>query len=522
MTKRIRYNKKTQPFLSYQNPKQYLEESADFTLPTEPLILVKHLTQFALFVEVLVRDVFSCTDPEEENALTLAIMRADRLGIDLAPIFELSWNWFLEIDGMRGDFTGRLANARLLSWAQCCILFHLTIYSGDKESDSVLHKRIRGKASEFCYCGMLLSKDSNVVITDSVINKFSLDEMWMSMRLIIPTLYQNPYDVDMKDYFYALFFRYASFLTMPQKGLDKLMDNPKFYRKFMPTEGDDEEDSGDEEEEAFDEYKKQEIPIGEGYFLTSEYFYEGELLFVSQMRRFFLSTELTKCSDEYRFIFREPPTKNRLVVVRQSLEKMVREVSVDGQLRQSVNEEFKKHCLSLYLYHGEAERFKRMYPNMNTRASEILAQARPADLKHATEVITSTITDLIKKPGMEKEMVLATKIVTRDFLRHDGNKKADAIDKSFVLEELVSLDQLETLIDLALVRKKSPVRSPPLLVKLMSTYYVIHEGFLNKSLDFGENYLIWLAILVHRLEWIRPNKIHPSICEFIKYFVPLD
>ena len=522
MAKRIRYNKKTQPFLSYQNPEQYLEESARFTLPTDPLILVKHLNQFSRFAEVLVRDVFSCTDPEQDNALASAMMRLDRLSVNLSLVFELAWNWFLEIESMRGEFTARLANARLLSWSQCCTLFYLVIYSGDRESDRILYKRLRGPASDFCYCAMLLSKGSNVVITDTPIDSYSLDELWLSMRLIIPTLYQNPYDRDMKEYFYALLFRYAAFFTASQKNLTKLMDNPKFYRKITYGKEDDKE-KGKEEEETFDEYKEQKVEIGEGYCLTSDYFYEGEILFKSQLRRFFLSIELEKANEEYRLILKEETSPSRLILVRESCLKMLGEVSTHGELRQSINEEFKRACLSLYLYHGEAERWKRLYPNMNTRASEILAQARPADLKHATKVITSTIAETLKDPSLEKEMVLVTKIVTHQLFLYDGVKKADAIDKCFLLEELVTLDELETQIDAALSRERRlGARRLPLLVKLMSIYYVIHEGFLFKSLDFTQVYMIWLTILVVRLEVIHSEKIYPTIKEFIKNFVILD
>lgn len=526
MAKRIRYNKTAQPHLIYHSPVQYLSDAPKFTLPTEPLILVKHLNEFSLFVEVLVRDVFTHTDPDE-NPLIQAMKKLERLNIPLNTVFELAWNWFLEIEGMKGDFTGRLANARLLAWSQCCTLFYLITYSGDNEKDCELLGKNKGPASAFTYCLTLAEKDSNIVITDSVMNDYTVDELWLSMRLLLPTLYQNPYNNSMKQYLYALYFRYASFFTTKQNNLERLMDNPKFYRFEVGRDSESTvEEEDDNEEEAFDAFKKQEIPLGFGYYLTSDFFYEGELLFTSQLRRIFLSTDLDEHCKEFSFIFSptQPLTLNvgLGLGLREGLEKMIMEVSVHGELRQSVNEEFMKQCLSLYIYHGEPERWKRMYPNMNTRASEILAQSRPSDLKHATSVMSQTITELVKSPNREREIVLLTKIITRQLLRYDDNKKAELINDSFILEELVSLDKLEELIERALKRKRSSPRRAPLLVKLVSTYYVIHEGFLKKSHEFVECYLVWLAILVKRLGWIQPRKIYPTIREFIKNFIPLD
>lgn len=523
MSKRIRYNKKQEPFLSYQNPEQYLKESQSFTLPTNCLILVKHLNEFSLFLEVLLKDVFQHTDPEQDNQLANALMREGRMKIDLEKVYGLSWNWFLEIDAMKGEMTGRLANARLLSWSQSCSLFYLFVLAGDREQERELFLKMKGPASKFCYCSMLLSKGYNIEITERALLEYTLDELWMSIRLIIPTLYRHPYDKDMREYFYALLYRYAAFFTQTQtKHLDKLMDNPRFYKKESDHIGEEEEDDdSDEDEEAYDSYKKEHLSLGEGYWLRTEYFYEGEVLFKPQMRRFQLSLLLEETHSVYRLILPEEITPSRMTLVRNALVKMLVDLSTNGELRQSVSEAFKKNCLSLYLYHGEVERFKREYPNMNPRASEIIAQARPSDLKHATKVISSTIVELLKDPSMEKEMILSTKIIIHQYLLYKGIKKAHYFDKYFLMEELTSLDQLEELIDKSLERKKSEPRSLPLLVTLMSTYYVIHEGFLYKSYDFCEVIMIWLSILVERIHYIPIGKVYPSIKEFIKYFVPL-
>lgn len=535
----IFYDKEVEEYLEFESLDQYMDAVFSTTLPRNPLILLKHLTEFSVLIELLSSDVFRHTDQKSTNPLAKAIARIERLEVNLNEVFTLSWKWYLEIANIKGEFTGRLAECRLFAWSQVCTLFYLLVYSGDEDYERY-HQIEERCADQYPYC-LMVQREAFVVISEEPILQYSLRELWESVCFITPSFYKHAYSKELKDYFYALLFRYASFFTVKQENLSHTMDNPLFYESdemlqvvhgdYDIEEEEEEEDGedGDKGDEAFDSYKRLRIPLGEGYRLKSEFFFDGEITFIGQMRRILLSARLSKGSHEYPLILEKGPVSDTSrVLARDGLVRMLQSTCTHSQLRQCVNEDFKSTLFFLYIYHGEAERCQRRWPNASTRPGDILAQLRSHDLTFATKVMQEKLSDIIVNPERSKETILLTRIMTYRVLSFHGNKRAEQILSHFLMEELISLNELEDLVEKALFREDSERRERsgggggrlPTLVVLMNTSHVIYHGNIHTTNLFIDAYMIWLSILVERMGIIARGFIHTAIREYLPLFIP--
>lgn len=528
---RIRSNKKVDAFLTYkEDPDLYLREAISFDLPRDPLILLKHLTQFSLFVRELSQDVHKYTD-YTLNPIIRAEERSLRMSIDLEVVFHLVWEWYLDIYERVDPLEGRMANARLIIWSCFCTLFYLLIYSGDEGQGRFLELGVK-TAADYDFCRLVQGSEENVIISDLSLLEYSLSVLWRSMRFITPSLYRHAFCPEMKEYFYALFFRYTSFLSAKQVDLARVMDDPRYYGRDRTGEENhsEEEDEGgnDDRDEEYGSYKKQNVPLAEGYHLKSEYFYEGEAIFTGQIRRLVLSGKIQDHRKEHPLVLEKPEKVGEIVkkLVADAVRKMVgdQESVMMKELRQTLMEDFKKTFLSLYLYHGEVERYRREKPNQSTRAGDVLSVVRKADLVIASEIMKRNIADIVKDPALEKESVLLCKITTRLLLEHNENRRSKWIDKHFMMEEMVSQSELEEAVKNALKKRgngRDWEKKLPLLIRLVGIYYVLFEGNIYESTLFVECYMIWISLLMHRSKVITPLDLHPAIRSFVQNFITI-
>jgi hypothetical protein len=456
--------------------------------------------------------------------------------IDVA--LSLAWQWHNEMSEMtlndkKREMTGLYAQSYLFSWTGFCKLYHLSVLY-DAEQYEMLSQR-RGR--DFPYFAMI-QKEANGTISPLPISQYKMTQVWDSMRQILPTLYIHTYSQDMRDYVNALFFRYCSFFCEVQKDLAKVLDNPLFVYKVVnrrPTNDEDmviqdsddsdgsDDDGGEGEEEDYDSYRKVKIPINEQYGLQSEYFYEGELLFFSQLRRMRLSKRLELNYSKNPIILRQKPTKDVMIKTNTTVLEMLCRVCEHNYLRQFVVEDFKILMMSLHVYHGETERYRRKNPTANYGPEDVLSVCRPADHLNANGMHKMKLSEIVTN-NHEKEIVLITKCVTHRWLcyhssniisRFNNDSKYEL--QGFVIEEMVSLDYINELIT---DNEEGSDKMYPTLLKLVRIYYVLDgKGGVYKSVLFVDAYMVWLNLLV-REDMVKKGLLYPSICKFLDYFIP--
>jgi hypothetical protein len=307
-----------------------------------------------------------------------------------------------------------------------------------------------------------------------------------------------------------------------------VLDNPLFAVKQVPqtqTKKHDWQEEVEEEEEDdednYDAYRNVVIPLDETYSLKSEYFYEGEIVFFSQLRRMRLSRRLLLQYENNPIILKNKPSAELMIKCNCMVLEMLKQVSIHQELKQFVIEDFKLNMMALYVYHGERERYRRKWPEASSGDDVVLSVCRPADHLNANNMKKMKLSDIIDN-SHEKEIVLITKCVTHRWLSYQGYSLISGfIDKhnlhSFVIEETVSLDYINELVTDNEEKDESMF---PTLLKLVHTYYVLYNGGVYKSERFVDAYLLWLHLLVHE-KVVKRGLLHPTISESLDYFIPI-
>jgi hypothetical protein len=531
--KRVYYNKEVEEFLHYQSQEQYYRDcQLLISLPTNDVILLKHFGEFMLFVEIFVANTFE--DLVLSN-LERAFKGMGKEELCLDVVLSIAWQWHNEMSEMtlndrKREMTGLYANSYLLSWTGFCKLYHLSVMY-DEEVYKVMRER---RAKDFPYFAMI-QRESNGIISPLPISQYRMTQVWDCMRQILPTLYIYTYSQEMRDYVNALFFRYCDFFCTGQKNLSLVLDNPLFMSRNISTKKNnhngeemmiddgEEEEEEEEEEDDYDSYRKVSIPLDEKYSLQSEYFYEGEILFFSQLRRMRLSKRLELQHEKNPIILKEKPTKELMVAANKELLEMLCSICEHKYLRQFVVEDFKVKMMSLYVYHGEAERFRRKHPTANDGPGDVLAVCRPADQLNANNILKMKLADIINNQH-KKEIVLITKCVTHRWLSYNSgtgvsrflNDSREEL-QGFIIEEMVSLDTINEIIT---DNEASKEGMYPTLLKLVSLYYVLDgKGGIYKSDRFVDTYIVWLNLLI-RGKMIQRKLLYPAVCKLLDYFVP--
>lgn len=510
--KRVYFNEEKEKFLAYTTLEQYAQQCVAFVLPKDLFILLQHMTAFMHFVEALVEKRTPEQEKEEVSLsdLLMAMMRQDEeelaepdpQQISLNKMLSVAWQWHMTINEMREDFTGLYARNVLLSWTAFCKLFFLV-----RRCDDEVYGALRQfRAEDYPFC-MMVSRDENVTISSRPILAYSVKEVRNSVRLIMASLYRYPYTTAMKNYFYALFYRYCDLFTLQQTDLKRVLDNPLYFSLIEL----DEEQQHEEDDEDYDAYKRITVPLDAQYQLKSEYFYEGELLFARQLRRMMLSNQLIQQSEANPIILTNPINDEKMRQCGVAMMETFRQLTIHKELKKFINEDFKRDLLKLYMFHGETERFVRQWPSSASEPGDVLAITRPSDLLRANQVQKMNLTDILNAgDAYANEIVFITKCINHRWISYESNESSHRIDAAFMIEQLVTLDDIDEAID--------QEAGLPILLSLIQTYYVVYRGGVYRTVVFIEAFMIWLSILIKKERVMTEKTVHQNIREYLVYF----
>ena len=561
-------------YLQFDGDLLAYERAVDhFILPSYNLPLLKHMTQLALYLDDLTDYVFAtlpeeqpegepCDGPEtidwfnivvdepatEAVAENVPLMQLD---IHFGQLCEQLWEWHEDVKERQEIMTGDYAVAYFLSWASFARIFHLTVC----QNEAKYRLYTETEASQFAYA-QLVAPTHHILVADGTITAYSVRRLWLSARMVTATLYVYSYSSEMKQYVHALFFRYCDLVTMQQSDADRVFDNPLFIdynqNNLLPGQQSTEaEEAEDEEKELFDAFKRLKITVTDRHSLDNSFLYEGELLFYPQLFRLrlseklernFLALQRTGHLMQLRFSSLTERTSFLQAVI-DGWAQMMSLLSKDLQLRTYVIGHFKSQLASMYVFHGEAERYKRQFPDSSAEASDILSDARPNDVLRLNKASATVLTDLIagyaaalKKslsrqtgeatlhcPTLltnEREAVLLTSVISELWFQYKKVPRSAQISGAFLLEELCTLSSLDRLLFHGRGDHDGAPRKLPLLIKLIRIYYIVdvteacspHVFFRSEVMP--EAFLVWLTLCV-RYGHVAQKALHSSISKVV-------
>lgn len=463
-------------------------------------ILVYHASDAAAYVEGLGSEQLARNDEldllRQLTSLAEFSEDLDPHGVDLPALMALAWRWHREVVNLARPMTGHYANTLLLSWVAFCKFFYTDVAAVPLRA-----------ARDYPYAAQLESDTAeNVVVSDDSLAVYSVDDIFLSAQLLIPTLYVRAYSVAMADYVHALFQRYCALfcVTTPAHELERLMDNP-LYCGEVAAEEEEEDDEDSAEDEAYDRYKHESVPLSEQWLLKSDYFYEGQLLFSAQLWRLRLSDRLTRHAVGHRLSGADQLVRHAPACA-SALTAALCALVTHGELRRFVVEEFKRQIVPLQLYHGERERFKRARPEASGEPGEVLDASRSADHVWAQATQKKQPAELLRAPtGYAKECVMVTRVALSRWFDYVQRKPAlAALQACFLMEEQAPLEELDEALRL------SRRGTTPYLLRLIQTYYVLWKGDVFVSTEFGLALVVWLALLTRALDLSGHDRMVPT------------
>lgn len=511
--KRVHYSKQEEAHLEYPGAAQlwqYAEDARQSTLPDEALALLRHTSGFAEFVEqLLVLRLTDDTQPGEDatgqydwlNAEPVAEpeeddadARATALAIDAQEMLGVAWRWHTDIAGRAQPMTGHYAHAFFMSWVSVAQLFYLS-----HETETLrLDELRRWRAQDYTHY-QRVARAHTIEISALPLCMYSLQDLWVAVRLIVDSsFYRDAYSQDMKRYFYALFYRYCELISVAQGDIELVVDNPMFIAQGArdPEAGD--EDGDLDDEDTYNAYKKISIPVTPTLSLSSAYVYDGQTLFYSQFYRLLLSDRLaTLCTVSPLRLSNALSTEGGAQCQTAWL-MMLQAVCQDPELAQFVLTDFKCQLQQLHLHHGETEQYKRHYPRSQASPNEVLRLMRASDHQAVLQIHATPLLEILKRhceqedgTQYEREVFYMTRQATSRWFAFRRVKGHKALMEFFVMEQLVSLEQLDAL-------TLRSAREPPLLLSLMRLYYVVEGERVYCASDFVHAYVLWLARLAAR------------------------
>lgn len=501
--KRLHYSKSEESYLKYNEGQllEYAVEVQSAILPSDLFALLKQTSHFASFVEtLLVARMAADDEPEDafswlDNEVTAIRPDGEASLIDLGEMLSVAWRWHSDVVARRLPLQGHYASVMFLGWSSFCQLFYLCAQSDETRLAQLRH----WPAQDYAFY-QKMALQHTIEITNLPISLYSCNDLWCSVRLITTTgLYTQPYTVELKQYFYALFYRYCELISAEQGDISIIMDNPLFVTELPKQESD-----------------KLIIPLNDQLALCSEYVYDGQSLFYSQLYRISLSDRLETLYDSGAMILQHQPDEETTRLSQKAWLEMLRTVFKDKLLGQFIVTDFKQNILRLHLYHGETEQYRRLWPDNKADPSEVLSLLRPDDHLAAMAIQALPLMEVAakyeKEPSVvENEMVYLTKQVTERWLASrnvQGHKTRLA--PLFQMEQLTTLE----LLDEWTLREQG---DPPLLLGLMHLYYVVSGPRLFRTENFTYAYLVWLQLLMEQ-HLVSLNDIPPTLHECIGLF----
>lgn len=416
------------PYLEYDSSiENYYKKVTSFIIPFDNLNLCLHLTNFAKFIDALYKQDeivskiksiqdgqsksrnddhlwFLDAEVEEEEVIEMKVEGEGVVKINDRALYDtvcnLAWEWHDNIKSRKNTFTSLYAINYFLSWGSFCRTYYLNVMLKEKSLSS---KDLLERCATDYKFTEIVDSSHYIIVHYKPIMTYSLKFIFEAIKVLIPVLYIYSYSIEMKDYLYHLFLRYCSILSVSCATEDEefeLLDHParfKYHDIGLEDEDDDDEDNGCGEED-YNEFKKTCVKMNDRYSITSDYIYEGEALFYSQLSRVNQSVILGKMAEEYPLYFNGYDTpQESILLVKLCLDawnKFVHSLSLHKLLGTSVKEGFHTDAMHLFLYHGEKGRYINSWPESNHEPGDIISQTRPDDFTLLQQVRQYVIKDI--------------------------------------------------------------------------------------------------------------------------------
>jgi hypothetical protein len=205
---------------------------------------------------------------------------------------------------------------------------------------------------------------------------------------------------------------------------------------------------------------------------------------------------------------------------------MLSQLALNPYIKKTIREEYKRDIMSIYLYHGEKERYTRRHPTSPNAASDVLTACRNNDHMNALAMQKATLVDIIDNL-FEREVFLIARHATHQWFKLEQVKAHLSILNAFVIEEMVTLEDLERLVVLNeeyACGRSSHVKEKdvPVLLRFVACYYVLYKGSVYKGDRFIDSYMVWYNLLLHgSAQLINIKTVHPAIRDELTHFVPI-
>jgi hypothetical protein len=377
---------------------------------------------------------------EEEEEIVMKPINT----VNYQTVCDIGWKWYNHIKTTKEVFTSYFAQSYYLIWIAFCRTFFLNSIMNKKNDTNFLMSAMDYKFIKEIHTNHF------VVVCGKPIMKYSLNEIWLAITLIIPKLYKFTYTTHMRDYVYRLFLRYCHIVSIPCHSKDEeymLLDNVLFFHYndeeeaskkkinlFVNTgikedEEEEEDDDDDDGEDEFEAYKEKcHLRMNKIYSIRSDFGFEVELILYHQLRRLDLAYKLSMMAKDNPIPFKDYVSLGENVVLAKMCLSAWKEflciVSIDPQIRQMIKESFNNDVMHLFLYHGEKEKFIRNFPGSNHQPGDIIKQTRSHDfskLQKLRKIVIKSISTQYYNTFIE----YLNKLLTKDKEEFDNGFTTD-------------------------------------------------------------------------------------------------
>ena len=365
-------------------------------------------------------------------------------------VCNIVWNWYSQVK-MKNEKTYQslFITVRFYMWISFVRMFYLTLHSNREKhnqynntmvDDMEYFKQIR----DYCY----------IELSSEVVGAYSINELWSSVRLTYRSLYNFSYTPAMKDFFHALFYRYANFVSCEQPARESIFDNPNFVEtntivsstaktsknKMLmmmaknsnsmnilggagggKTKQSCDNNGGmcdyDDDGEVFvdpsdlsnvntvvellDAFKAMSIKVNDRFSINNQFIMEGEKLFYHQIYRLRISSRLHLMATGKPLILKFGTPTARITKAQFPIEcvaawkEFLLTMCEDKKLRTFMINEFKQRLVDIHMYHGEKERYCEAFPDMADDFRQILQEMRADDLSYIEKTQLMTLRDIV-------------------------------------------------------------------------------------------------------------------------------
>lgn len=405
----------------------------------------------------------------------------------------------------------------IFSWINICRLITIKYDKIDN-----LNSLLDYKLNEFQFINKIKEK---IIITNDKIKDFSIRSIWQSIVLLWPCLYKYPYSNEMREYFNILFYYYSLILTYKNENFTDI-DYPRYYRLNHNNNNNNNKDNIDFS--ILDEYSNQieyndlDLNIDENKLIKSCLIFDAEIIFYHQLTRFTILKSLfnyyskNKLNYYYKdnhYSNNDERFNNKMI---NSFQKSILILIEDQFLKSSIWENLKNNFSTLYLMHGEIERYYRenLYLSRKPHPDDILNKIRQNDYQKINKLKEKTNKDFIndyinelkihlKDPLIffdfknEKESLFLTFTALEKYILLSHIKNLD-LNKIFLCEYFTDLSKFEKIIDnLNNNNDNNNNKQIPIFLFIMKHSFVIDfkQKAIFHSMYFIESFIIWIVLL---------------------------